>query len=176
MEEQKPEIVIERDIEEEKKEIEVIEKNIERINEKLLDKVPSHFSKRDIINALFGSMILGLSFILNGATIPTAVNLTWLHIEFIVIITVIVLMGEIYFISYTRVKDKDQRKLGQFVTKRLVVLYGISIMVSFIIVYLFNMNNNPLVGGLFANVLKIVCLVSFPSAVGAAVPSLLKQY
>jgi uncharacterized membrane protein len=173
--EDKLEIEIEHDIKEEKREIEMLERSIAHINDKLLEKVPSHFSRRDIVNAFFGSLIMGLTFILNGATLPTAANLHVAHIELIILITFAVLSAEIYYISYTRVKDKTTRKFGQFLTKRLVVLYSSSVLMSFMLVYLFNINNNQIVGS-FYNVLKVVILVSFPCAIGAGIPSLLKQY
>ncbi|MBN2458422.1 DUF2391 family protein [Candidatus Woesearchaeota archaeon] len=166
---------VERDLKKEEKEIELIEKNISRINDKLLDKVPSRFSIRDVINAVFGSLIMGITFTLKGGTIMTAVNLHPCNIVVIVAATLLVLIAEIYFISYTRVRDKSSRRLGQFLTKRLFSLYGITLSVSFMLVYLFNLQNNYLVIT-FNDVLKLVILVSFPCAIGAAVPSLLKKY
>ena len=151
-----------------------IEKQINEIYEKVLEKRPSHFRKRDIINAFFGSLIFGLTFIFKGNLIQIALTLTTQHLWTIVIITSLCLTGEIYFIGYTRVKDKVERPFGQFWCKRFVTLYGIEMLVSLGLVYLFNMNmiiaNNPLA------ILQLVVAVSMPCAVGAAIPGLLKQY
>jgi uncharacterized membrane protein len=163
------------DLEVEKKEIETIECQISDIKEKLLDRVPEHFSRRDIINAVFGSLILGTTFILKGGTVSTAVGLTTIHVGVITFVTFIVLFCEIYFIGYSRVKNKNQRRFGQFMTKRLFTLYFIAVAMSFALVYLLNLNHNPLVHN-FREVMQVVILMAFPCAIGAAVPSLLKKY
>jgi len=163
------------DLEDEKHEIEHIESQICLIKERLLDRVPDHFSRRDIINAVFGSLTLGITFILKGATVSTAVGLHTIHIVLIMAVTLLVLFCEIYFIGYSRVKNKSQRRFGQFMTKRLFALYGITLAMSWMLVYLLNLNHNPLVGS-FSDVMRIVVLMSFPCAVGAAIPSLMKKY
>ena len=164
---------IRSEIEKEEKEIEEIKDIIISMKDKVLEKRPSHFSKRDIVNAFFGSFIIGLTFVLKGALIETAKNINPLHLEAIVIFTLLILMAEIYFIGYSRVADKSHRTFGQFMTKRLFTLYLISIIVSLFLVCLFNIPT--LVGG-FYETIKVVVILSMPSAVGAAVPNLLKQY
>lgn len=164
-----------KDLEEEKHEIETIEHHIERIKERLLDRVPEHFSRRDVVNALFASLTIGVTFILKGATVKTAVDLDTVHAYLLVIVTVFVLFVEIYYIGYTRIKNKNQRRFGQFLLKRLTALYGIALLTSISLVYLFNLNASELVHS-FTDVLKIVVLVAFPCAVGAAIPSILKKY
>ncbi len=159
----------------EEKELAWIEENIRKIQERVLDRVPDHFNKRDIINAFFGSLTIGLTFILKGATVRTAVALDTLHVELVIAATLLVLIVEIYFIGYSRVKNKSQRKLGQFMTKRLFALYGITLATSFGLVYLLNLNHSEYVRS-FYDVMKIVVIVAFPCAVGAAVPSLLRKY
>ncbi|MFW5991496.1 MAG: DUF2391 family protein [Candidatus Nanoarchaeia archaeon] len=167
---------IEREIEDEKKELELLESHVERIRETLLEKVPQKFSKRDVINAFFGSLILGLTFVLKGGIIETSLNLTPIHLTIIVIATLLILMSEIYLISYSRVKDRTARRAGQFIAKRLLTLYTITIITTVFLVYLLNLNNNPLVENSFGNVVRLVVINSFPCAIGAAVPSLLKKY
>lgn len=164
-----------QDLKDEKKEIEYIEAEIHQIRERLLDRIPEHFSKREMINAFFGSLTIGITFILKGATVRTAVGLDVFHTELVIAATLLILFVEIYFIGYSRVKDKNKRKLGQFMTKRLFALYSITVLVSFSLVYLLNLNNGEYVTS-FMDVMKIVVVVSFPCAIGAAVPSLLKKY
>jgi uncharacterized membrane protein len=168
-------VTIEEQLRIEQQEIAHIDQNVELIREKLLEKTPSHFSVRDVVNASFGSLMFGITFILKGATVSTALRLTDLHVFLIVISTLLILSAEIYFIGYSRVKDKNSRKLGQFLMKRLCTLYLISCIVSLSLVYTFNVNNAPGLEGI-SDVLKVVVLVAMPCAVGAAVPSLLKQY
>ncbi len=155
------------------KEIRKIESNISELHEKILEKRPSHFKKREVVNAFFASLILGLVLIFKGSLFEVAVNLRDGHLIAIIIATVILLTAEIYFIGYTRVKRKRERRFGQFWLKRFVTLYAIAIIVSLFLVYLFGINF--LVHTSY-DVLKIVIAVSMPCAVGAAVPSLLKQY
>ena len=164
-----------KDLQEERVEIDCIETEIKKIRERLLDRVPEHYSKRDMINAFFGSLTIGITFILKGATVRTAVGLDVFHTELVIAATLMILFVEIYFIGYSRVKNKSQRKLGQFMTKRLFALYGITLLISISLVYLLNLNNSEYVTS-FGDVLKIVVVVSFPCAIGAAVPSLLKKY
>ena len=171
----KKEASIIKEIEEEKKELECIEGEIHKIRERLLDRVPEHFSKRDIINAFFGSLTIGLTFILKGATVRTAVGLDLFHTELVIGATLFILFVEIYFIGYSRVKNKSQRHFGQFMTKRLVALYSITLLTAVGLVYLLNLNNSEYVTS-FMDVMKIVVVVAFPCAVGAAVPSLLRKF
>ena len=167
---------LKKELDEEKKELELLEKNLNSIRESLLVKVPSKFSTRDIINAFFGSLILGLSFVLKGGIIEAAMNLQHLHLILLIVETIFILSLEIYFISYLRVKNRTARKMGQFITKRLFTLYSITMITTIALVYILNLNNHPLVGNDIHNIIKLVIMNSFPCAIGAAVPSLLKKY
>jgi len=160
---------------EEKREIECLENHIDQIKERLVDRVPEHFSKREVINAFFGSLTIGITFILKGATVRTAVGLDTFHTLLVFGATLMVLFVEIYFIGYSRVKNKSKRKFGQFMAKRLTTLYTITILTSICLVYLLNLNNSDYVST-FSDVTKIVVVVAFPCAIGAAVPSLLRKY
>ena len=164
-----------KEIHTEQKEIECIETNIEKIQRRLLYRIPHHFSIRDIVSAFFGALTIGITFILKGATVRTAVGLDSLHTIIIIIATLVVLFTEIYFIGYSRVRNKSQRKLGQFVTKRLFTLYTITILISFGLVYMLSLEKSEYVNQ-FSDVIKIVVLVAFPCGIGAAVPSLLQKY
>jgi len=155
------------------KEVKHIEKQIDNLYEKLYEKVPSHFHYRDIINAFVGSLVLGLTFVFKGSLIQISLTLTKAHLAFIVLVTAVILTFQIYFVGYSRVKYKHRRKFGQFWAKRFFTLYFIAILVSLSLVYLFNMDS--LAGSLYG-VFKIVIAVSMPCAIGAAIPSLLKQY
>ena len=159
---------------EEEKELKIIKKEVDLLKTKLLEKRPSHFSKRDIINAFFGALLIGLTFSVKGALIKTAEGLNAIHIMLIVISTIIILVGEIYFIGYSRVSDKNRRKPGQFIMKRLTTLYFIAIIVSIYLVYIMGIYTQ-LENGLY-DVYKLVVLLSMPCAIGAAIPSLMKQY
>ena len=164
---------IREEFEREEKEVIEIKEMVRRMKEKVLDKNPSHFSRRDIINASFGSLIIGLAFVFKGAVAKVARNLDVLHIELIILSTFLILIAEIYFVGYSRVKEKTTRHFGEFMTKRLVTIYFVAIISSFFLIYIFNIDKNL---PTFFDVMKMVVLLSMPCSVGAAIPSLLKQY
>lgn len=157
------------------KDVKHIERQIDDLYEKIYEKRPGHWHYRDIINAFVGSLVLGLTFVFKGALIQVSLTLTNSHLFLIVLTTSLLLTFQIYFVGYSRVGTTERRKrrFGQFWAKRFFTLYLIAIIVSFALVYLFNMNA---LAGTIYNVLKIVIAVSMPCAIGAAVPSLLKQY
>lgn len=164
---------IQEELKKEERELLEINRIVKRMKENMVDKTPSHFSKREIVNAIFGSIILGLTFIFKGAIMSTAKGLDWYHVQAIIFITFSVLAAEIYFIGYSRVKEKSKRHFGQFLTKRLVTLYGIAIMVTVSFIFLFNLNTSL---GTVDNIVRMTVLLSFPCSVGAAIPNLLQQY
>ncbi len=164
---------IEQELEKEGLEVKIIEKEIDRLEQKLLNKVPAPFSRRDIIAAFFGSLIIGLTFILKGATLKTASGLDTVHMVSIVIFTIAVLLLEIYYVSYVRVKNKKKRPLGQFMAKRFFTLYLIAIFASVILIYMLGINQ---LAEESIEVLKVVILMSMPCSIGAAIPTLLKKY
>lgn len=159
----------------EEQEIKKIEEDMGLLREKLLEKRPSHFSKRDIVNTFFGSLIIGLTFILKGAVVSTAENMDMKHIFFIVVSTIFILTIEIYYIGYSRVSKKERmyRKFDQFWAKRISTLYGIALLVSVYLVYIFGTNE---ILSTDMAVFNAIILLSMPCAIGAAIPHLLKKY
>ncbi len=163
---------IEKEIRREKRELKQIEKKIDCIEKEVVEKEPPHFSKKDIITAFFGALIIGLTFVFKGSLVQQVLNLTLIHIILVVISTLAILSIQIYFIGYRKVKDKKHRNFPQFLIKRLVTLYIIALVVSLYLVYIFNVNH--VIGG-FLNSLKLVVVLSMPCSIGAAIPSLIKQ-
>jgi len=156
-----------------KEEIDEIKEDVEKIEKTLLDRSPRHFSTRDIVNAFFGALIIGLTFILKGAAVSTAINLKTIHIIFIILSTILILSAETYFIAWTKVKNKKQRGLGQFLLKRVTTMFVVAFVVSVYLVYVFGVNNQQFIANNPLNVLKMVILIGMPCAVGAAIPGLL---
>jgi len=161
------------DVELEKRELHTLRQDIHLMKEKILEKRPSHFNFRDVMNAFFGALLVGLTFVFKGSLLTITFNLAWVNIVLIVIFTLVILFIQIYYIGYSRVKDKKHRPLGQFVAKRLVTLYSISIIVSFFLVSLFGIYNTA---QSMENAYKLVITVAMPCAIGAAVPTFLKQF
>ncbi len=152
-----------------------MEEDVDLMREKLLDKHPSHFSRRDVVNTFFGSLIIGLTFVLKGAVVRTAEALSEMNVILIIFSTIAILTIEIYYIGYSRVgtKERKYRGFGQFWAKRLFTLYGIALLVSLYLVYIFGIVNQfsePRI------VYHAVVLLSMPCSVGAAIPHLLKKY
>jgi uncharacterized membrane protein len=158
---------------EEKNEIDDIDYNIKLMKERLLERVPGHFSLHNIMSALFGALLIGLTFVLKGALVPTALSLTWWHVEAIVAATLVIIFIQVYFISYERVKDKDERLLGQFVLKRMISIIFISLIVSVSLIYMLNVNSRVLDT---PGVIKVITLLWMACAIGSAIPGLLNKY
>lgn len=164
---------IKKELRREEKEVLEIKEMLASVKAKVLDKEPSYFSRRDIVNTFFGSLLIGLTFILKGSVNRVASGLDIIHLELIILSTFLILIAEIYFVGYSRVKEKDKRHFGEFLTKRLTTLYAIAILTSFFLIYIFNMDKEI---GSFMEVMKMVVLLSMPCSVGAAIPSILKKY
>ena len=154
-------------------EIQELKRDIKIIKHRVVEKIPEHFSKQDAVNAFFGALFLGLTFLFKGLLLEVGVNLTWDNIIVIVTSTLFILSTQIYFIGYKRVYNPDERPFGQFLFKRLLTVYGIALTVSFYLLYIFGFL--ALVGS-FANLIKLTLIISMPCSIGAAIGELLKKY
>ena len=150
-----------------------ITEDLTLLKRKLIYREPSDFGYKDIARAFFGAVIIGLTFVFKGTLVTTSNILTNTHITWIIISTLLILTIEIFFIGYRRVHEKDQRKPLQFVLKRLITFYFISILVALYLVFIFAINLQ--VAGSFA-VFKLIVILSMPCAIGASLADLLKQY
>jgi uncharacterized membrane protein len=164
---------IRQEIENEEKDIIAIRESISKMKESILDKEPSHFSRKEILKITFGSLAIGFAFIFSSALIKIAINLDLIHLELIILFTMGLLIAEIYFVWSNMVKDKAQRKFSEFLTKRLISLYLVAIISSFFLIYILNIDSQLLS---FYDIMKLVVMMSMPCSVGAALPSMLKQY
>lgn len=156
-----------------KKDTNSILDEIKVIEDKLIHRRPEPFCKRDFIYAVFGSLLTSLAFVFKGAMVRTVKLMSYWNLLSIVILTILVLTMEIYFISYSRVYDKKNRPFIEFWAKRFFSLYGTSILISMILVFAFAINREFLT---IEGVFKVVMTISFPAAVGAAIPFLLRKY
>jgi len=156
--------------------IDEIKKELDELKKGLLIVEPAHFSKRDLIDAFFGALFLGVTFAIKGLLIQVSLALDNLHLVLIVISTLLLLTAEIYFIGYNRVIKKSQRRFGQFWLKRIVSFYFVAVLTATFLVYLFGLNSLPDIANNFQNVLRLIVLISLPCGIGAAITDLLKQY
>ena len=164
---------IERELRREEKELQEIDNAVLLMREKMIEKHPSKFSGRNVINAFFGALIIGLTFTFKGNLIGVVHSVRLIHIVLIILSTLIILTAEIYFISYTRVKNKKERPFYKFWAKRTITLYIVTLLVSIYLVHIFGLNS---FFDNFFETLKMVIVISMPCSIGAAIPSLLKQY
>ncbi len=161
---------IRAELEQEEMDLTEIRELVAKMKEKIIDKEPNYFSKKDILKIAFGSLAVGFAFIFSSALIKTALNLDVFHIELIIISTLVLLILQIYFVWFNLVKDKTKRKFGEFLTKRLTTLYIVAILSSFFLIYIFNIDSQLLT---FLDVMKLVVMMSMPCSLGAAIPSLI---
>jgi uncharacterized membrane protein len=156
-----------------KRELEEIKLEVDKIEQEMIEKTPEHFSKQDFLRSFFGALFFGFSFLFSGAALVISEKIPFEHLVMVIFSTLFILTCEIYFIGYSRVKDKEQRKFGQFWVKRLVAFYGIAIVVSFYLSYIYGFLY--LVGS-FYSLIKLVFIVAMPCAIGAAITDLLRKY
>lgn len=153
--------------------IETIKHDIKEIKRQVIEKVPDHFNKQDIVRAFFGALVIGLTFLFKGLLIEIGLKIPWSNAIIVVTSTLFILSTQIYFIGYKRIKNPEERPFGQFLIKRLTAIFGIAIIVSFYLLYIFGF---IVLVGTFANMIKLTLLLSMPCAIGAAVGDLLKKY
>ncbi len=149
-----------------------VERELKKI-EQNLEKYPGHFSGRDIVNAFFGALIFSLTFIFKGNFLEMSFLLPWSNVLMVISANILVLIGETYFIGYKRVIDKRRRPLLQFMAKRVVTFYAISLVVSAMLIHLFNMDSFAATED---EVRKLLFILTMPSSMGAAIANLVKKY
>lgn len=158
-----------------KTKIDRIANDVRLIKQKLIEKVPTHFSSHDVVRSFFGALLMGLTFVLKGQLFRVSLALKQAHLTLIVISTLVILTGEIYFIGYRHVShgEKKKRGFGQFWLKRITTFTFIALIVSFLLVYLYGID---LLAGSITDTLKVIIAVFMPCAIGAGLADLLKEY
>jgi len=164
---------VEREIDDLKNEDDVIKRDVEKIKQELIDKTPEHFSRKDVLRAFMGSLFLAFSVAFSGNIINIANKIPDNHLYMVFLFIMILLTAEIYFIGYSRVADKQNRKFGQFWIKRLLAFYFVALIVSFMIAYVFGLIY--LVDSL-NHYYKLIIIISGPASIGASISDLLKKY
>ncbi len=154
-------------------EIDEIKRDVKVIKQTLVEHRPEHFSKRDVLHAFFGALLIGLPFMFKGLLLRIGAIIPWYNVVLVLLSTWLILSAQIFFIGYAAVKDKNERRFGQFWAKRFVTMYGIGLLTSFYLFYIFD------VIALVASpemAAKLVLVLSMPCSIGAAIGSLLKRY
>jgi uncharacterized membrane protein len=154
-------------------ELEDLRQEVKLLKDKLIIQTPEHFSKRNILSIFSGALFFGLTFMFKGLLVEIALILPTANILLIVASTIMILMGQIYFIGYNKVADKKRRKMGQFVLKRLAASYSIALIVAFYLSFIFGI---MFVAGDILGFIKLVLVLTMPCAVGGAIGDLLHKY
>jgi uncharacterized membrane protein len=164
---------IKRELDVVKFETDLIKNDVERIKDKLIDHTPEHFSKQDFIRASIGALFLGFSVLFSGNLVGLATNMPAPHLFVIIFGTLVILTLEIYIIGYSRVTDRETRRFGQFLAKRLTAFYVIALIIAIVLAFTFGLQYLGLSTQHFINLLIVL---SAPCAVGASLGDLLKKY
>lgn len=138
-----------------------------------IERVPDHFNMRHVVGATFGAFFFGLTFALKGLVLQVTSNLTENHLLFIILAIFVVLTAEIYYIGYSKVRDKESRHFSQFWAKRIAAYIIIGFLVSAFLVYLYGINDlaqSP------EHIRNIIIALALPCCTGASVADLLKKY
>ena len=153
-----------------------VKQEVDEIRDRLLIAEPAHFSIRDVVDAFLGALFLGVTFALKGLLVSVSLLLTNPHIIFLILSTLLILTAEIYFIGYSRVTKKSERKFCQFWIKRLFTFYLVAMITSAFLVYVFGLNNLAEISNDPRHIFNLVVIVAMPCAIGAAITDLLKKY
>lgn len=151
--------------------VDTIAQDVKLLRERLVEKIPGHFDMRHIVTAFFGALFFGFTFVLKGLLLDVGLTLSDFNLLMIILATIGILSAEIYFVGYHRVPNKKERPFFQFWAKRIVAYYGIALVVSWLLLWLYDMDG---IAG--AHMHKLVVMISFPAAIGAAVSDLLGKY
>jgi len=164
---------IKRELDIVKFETDLIKNDVERIKDKLIDHTPEHFSRQDFIRASIGALFLGFSVLFSGNLVNLSDKIPLSHLFIIILGTLLVLTVEIYVIGYSRVTDKETRKFGQFLVKRLASFYFTALIIAGLLAFIFGLQYLLPDSNSF---IRLVIILSAPCAIGASLGDLLKKY
>jgi uncharacterized membrane protein len=176
---EKTEEEIKKEVKKERKEEKKIEKEVYAIKHEVgeieakVKKEPYKFSFEDIVESFVGAFTIGITFLFKGALLPISQALTMPKAWAVIFITLVLLAAEIYFIVYRKVTDKKARPVIRFVSKRLVGIYTVSIITSFLLAWIFNIipHNVNTGEGMF----MLLATLGMPTALGAAAVDLFRK-
>lgn len=152
--------------------IDKIEKEIRAIKYELVGKEPEHFGTIDFVYAFFGALLVGLTFALKGLLISVAKAISWQQAYTIVLMTILMVVSEIYLIGYSKVKNKKARRPLQFIAKRLFAISIVTVIVAIFLTWVFDIYE---LAGSMEVTYKIVCILIMPCGIGATISDLFRR-
>jgi len=153
-------------------EIRKIHEDIELLKEGLLEKKPERFSAKDVVRSFVGALFIGVTFIFSGMLLNVVKQISDFNLILIIASTIVILIAEIYFVGWSRVKKEKGRNVFEFTLKRLIVFYAVAIAVAAF--YSFILGYNKTLSG--KEITELIFLVALPCSIGAAIGDLLKKY
>jgi len=151
-----------------------IRKDVEALKEGLLEKKPERFSAKDIVRAFIGALFIGVTFVFSGRLFEVVKQIDNFNLWMIILSTIIILIAEIYFVGWSRVKKEKEkgRNVFEFTLKRLLVFYAVSIAVAAFYSYI--LGYSKILSDM--EMVRLIFLVAMPCSIGAAIGDLLKKY
>jgi uncharacterized membrane protein len=148
-------------------------RDVHRIKEESIERVPHHFGLRAVVAAIFGALIFGLTFSLKGMLMQVTLAFSPAQ-KWIIFATILaILTAEIRFIGYSHVKNKSQRHFGQFWIKRLTTYVFVGFLVSVFLIYVYGVNNLVVSD---AHLFNTIMALALPCCIGASIADLVKKY
>lgn len=157
------------------KEIKALRKQVNTQLAENKDKTIEHFGKKDIVISFFGALIVASGFIFKGNILLISHKLSFLRLFWIIIATVLIILAEIYFIGYSRVRNKKKRPFMEFAIKRVVTVYAMCLFVGGFLAFLYNLHHIE-GNGTAIHLFKIAVAISFPASIGATLTDLFKKF
>jgi uncharacterized membrane protein len=148
-------------------------RDVHRIKEESVERVPRHFTMKSFVAATFGALFFGLTFALKGLLLQVTQQFPVYHKWYIMFAILVILSAEIYSIGYSHVKNKEKRGFGQFWFKRIVTYAVVGFFVSVFLVYVYALNQlvvSP------EHLINTIVALALPCCIGASIADLLKQY
>lgn len=131
-----------------------------------------HFSKQDVFYSFFGALFVGFVFLSKAFIIDIARSLKSINVVVIILLTILFVTLQIYFVGYIKVVDKKNRPFYEFWAKRFLTVYISSIFVSFLLIYVYGIDKML---GNFSNIFKAAVAFSLPCSLGATLSDLVKK-
>lgn len=133
---------------------------------------PHHFSKEDFMRAMFGSFIIGMTFLFKGSMLEFATKMSMKNIVYVIILTCLIVSMVIYLLRYRYVQHKEERPLYEFWAKRFFSITISAFAMQYLLIYVYGLNSY-LTG---IEMFKLVSAIFMPAATAGAAVEMLKRW
>ncbi|HLC98566.1 MAG TPA: hypothetical protein VJC00_01000 [Candidatus Nanoarchaeia archaeon] len=133
---------------------------------------PAHFSRKDFFKALFGSFVIGLTFLFKGSLVSYAIKMGWYNVILVLFTTFLVVSLEIYALSYKFVVHRKERPFYEFWSKRFFAITISTFIAIYFSIYIYGINSFLTQ----IEILKVTSAVFMPAAITGAAVEVLKEF